>query len=125
MHFAGNRLQHLSSPRQNGLMASTISQEAFLSHSWSSPSFRALLESLRDYPADAPTIVLSSSQRMQEDTNWARSQRDLWDEVVDERGRVRWTVVGGEDKALVGHDICSDVQGKKECEEAVMELLWA
>lgn len=116
------RLARILSPILNPLTLATRVQEHALSHTPYSPSFTTLLASLRDYPSDAPTIILSSNERMENQKKWATGQKSLWEEVTDEKGRVRWTVV---EKIDVGEDgrICTgdgDV-----CEDAVMELVWS
>ncbi|KAG8963274.1 hypothetical protein FRC05_004790, partial [Tulasnella sp. 425] len=128
----GTRLYRLLSPYLNPLTLSTISQEQSLSHSPSSPSFTTLLASLRHYPNDAPTIVISSTGRMDESKAWRRGQQSLWEEVTGEAGRVRWTeFVWGKDeegnqKNPCGR-ICADAgdEGRMVCEDAVSELLWS
>ncbi|KAG8978931.1 hypothetical protein FRB90_008248, partial [Tulasnella sp. 427] len=128
----GTRLNRLLSPYLNGLTLSTIAQEQSLSHSPSSPSFTTLLASLKDYPNDVPTIVISSVGRMEESSAWRRGQRSLWEEVTGEAGRVRWTeFVWGVDaegnKRNPWGRICADAgkEGREVCEDAVGELLWS
>jgi len=49
---------------------------------------------------------------------------NAWEEVTDERGRVRWTAVpGGTGKH--GERLCAWKEGKEACREAVMELVWS
>ena len=91
-------------------------QEVLGSHSHSSASFRALLESGRDYPRDRPAIIVSSQQRMEADEAWAAGQRGLASEVTSEEGLVEWI------KVDAGHRVC-DGSGRAICEDAVKRLL--
>jgi hypothetical protein len=90
-------------------------QETFGSHSHTSASFRALLQSGRDYPASKPAIVISSKDRMDKDANWAEGQRGLAKEVTSEEGLVEWVKVHD-----VGHGVCAKAG---VCENAVKKLL--
>lgn len=89
-------------------------QETFGAHSHTTPSFRALLESGKHYPASKPAIVISSNARMNRSGGWAEGQRGLAEEVTGD-GLVEWLKVDD-----VGHGVCkaSDV-----CEKAVKRLL--
>ncbi|KAG9025179.1 hypothetical protein FS837_005061, partial [Tulasnella sp. UAMH 9824] len=121
----GTRLNRLLSPYLNPLTLATVSQEQSLSHSPSSPSFTTLLASLRYYPNDVPTIVISSTGRMSENKAWRRGQTSLWEEVTGEAGRVRWTQFAwgkdenGNEKNVWGR-ICADAgdEGRLVCEDA-------
>ena len=94
-------------------------QETFGAHSHTSSSFRALLESGRQYPSARPAIVLSSLRMMEEDEEWAEGQRGLAEEVTAEEGLVSWEKVQG-----VDHWVCEG-EGKAVCENAVKRLLKA
>ncbi|KAG8959207.1 hypothetical protein FRC03_008293 [Tulasnella sp. 419] len=113
-----SRLDRILGSTQNPLTLATLAQESTLSHSRSA-SFNTLVKSLETYPSDASTIILSSGNRTRDDKIWEKSQRDLWEDVTDEKGRLRWTVVDD-----VGHAICDDSRGREECEAAVSELVW-
>ncbi|QRV94860.1 hypothetical protein RhiJN_22878 [Ceratobasidium sp. AG-Ba] len=118
-----NVLQHTA--WQNPRLLSTLLQEQYLAHSRQSPSFRDLLESERQYPSRRPTIVLSSGERVSKESGWRDAQKRLWEEIVDEKGRVRWEIL--ED---VGHDVCAKTTegavstGLEACENAVTDLVW-
>ncbi|KAF8753900.1 hypothetical protein RHS01_06632 [Rhizoctonia solani] len=118
-----NTLQHTE--WQNPRLLSTLLQEQYLTHSRQSASFRDLLESERQYPARRPTIVLSSGERVSKESAWRDAQKRLWQEIVDEKGRVRWEILEG-----VGHDICAKTSegavgtGLEACEKAVEDLVW-
>ncbi|KAG9100962.1 hypothetical protein FS749_011470 [Ceratobasidium sp. UAMH 11750] len=118
-----NALQHTT--WQNPRLLSTLLQEQYLAHSRQSPSFRDLLETERQYPSRRPTIVLSSGERVSKDSTWRSAQERLWEEIVDEKGRVRWEIL--ED---VGHDVCAKTTegavsaGLEACENAVVDLVW-
>lgn len=111
---------------QNPRLLSTLLQEEYLAHSRQSASFRDLLESERQYPSRRPTIVLSSGDRISKESNWREAQKRLWQEIVDEKGRVRWEILEG-----VGHDICAKTRegavgtGLEACEKAVEDLVWS
>ena len=94
-------------------------QETFGAHSHTSSSFRALLESGRDYPGNKPAVVISSSRRMVDDEEWAEGQRGLAEEVTGEEALVAWEKVDG-----IGRWVCEGV-GKATCENAVKRLLAA
>jgi len=94
-------------------------QETFDSHSHTSVSFRALLESFRKYPRGRPAVVISSVRRMAEDEEWAEGQRGLAEEVTGEEALVGWEKVEG-----IGHWVCEG-EGKVVCEQAVRMLLRA
>jgi len=91
-------------------------QETFGAHSYSSASFRALLESGSKYPRDKKAIVISSKGKMEADENWAEGQRGLAEEVTSEEGLVEWIRVEG------GHRVCEG-EGRSECERAITTLL--
>ncbi|KAJ1302662.1 hypothetical protein OPQ81_002978 [Rhizoctonia solani] len=118
-----NVLQHTE--WQNPRLLSTLLQEQYLAHSRQSASFRDLLEAERQYPARRPTIVLSSGERVSKESAWRESQKRLWEEIVHEKGRVRWEVLEG-----VGHDVCAKTPegavgtGLEACEKAVEDLVW-
>ncbi|KEP54206.1 alpha/beta hydrolase family protein [Rhizoctonia solani 123E] len=118
-----NVLQHTE--WQNPRLLSTLLQEQYLAHSRQSASFRDLLEVERKYPARRPTIVLSSGDRTSKESTWRDAQRRLWEEIVDEKGRVRWEILEG-----VGHDVCAKTSegavgtGLDACEKAVEDLVW-
>ncbi|KAL5640244.1 hypothetical protein ACGC1H_007499 [Rhizoctonia solani] len=118
-----NVLQHTE--WQNPRLLSTLLQEQYLAHSRQSASFRDLLEVERQYPARRPTIVLSSGDRTSKESTWRDAQRRLWEEIVDEKGRVRWEILEG-----VGHDVCAKTSegavgaGLDACEKAVEDLVW-
>jgi len=118
-----NVLQHTA--WQNPRLLSSLLQEQYLAHSRQSASFRDLLESERQYPARRPTIVLSSGERVSKESAWREAQERLWEEIVDEKGRVRWEIL--ED---VGHNICAKTSegavgtGLEACEKAVEDLVW-
>jgi hypothetical protein len=90
-------------------------QETFGSHSHTSPSFRALLESGKKYPARKPAIVISSKDRMKKDKGWAEGQRGLAKEVTGDEGLVEWIKVSG-----VRRGVC---EKEGVCEDAVKRLL--
>lgn len=104
---------YLSEKLQKALL-----EETYLSHTHDSPSFRTLLRSQPPrYPADTPAIILSSDEKMQQDTAWAEGQRSLAEEVTSETGRRRWEVI-----KKTGHDLCAvdggkkgDGRGRREC----------
>lgn len=118
-----NILQHTA--WQNPRLLSSLLQEQYLAHSRQSASFRDLLESERQYPARRPTIVLSSGERVSKESAWREAQERLWEEIVDEKGRLRWEIL--ED---VGHNICAKTPegavgtGLEACEKAVEDLVW-
>ncbi|CAE6455148.1 unnamed protein product [Rhizoctonia solani] len=118
-----NVLQHTE--WQNPRLLSTLLQEQYLAHSRQSASFRDLLEVERQYPARRPTVVLSSGERVSKESAWRDAQKRLWEEIVDEKGRVRWEVLEG-----VGHNICAKTPegavgtGLEACEKAVEDLVW-
>lgn len=79
-----------------------------------------------------PTIVISSTGRMEESRAWRRGQTSLWEEVTGEAGKVRRTeFVWGKDEdgneRNVWGRICADAgdAGRLICEDAVSELLWS
>ncbi len=118
-----SRLNRILSPTLNPLMLSTRYDEHRLSHSTSSPSFTTLLTSLKDYPSDLPTIILSNAERMSTEKRWMSGQKSLWEEVTDERGRVRWEKIEG-----IGSSsrMCTkNSTSLPFCEDAVMELIWS
>ncbi|KAG8736695.1 hypothetical protein FRC10_009040 [Ceratobasidium sp. 414] len=118
-----NLLQHTA--WQNQRLLSTLLQEQYLAHSRQSASFRDLLETERHYPSHRPTIVLSSGERVSKEPMWRSAQERLWEEVVHEKGRVRWEILEG-----VGHDVCAKETegavsaGLEACENAVVDLVW-
>ncbi|KAG8711467.1 hypothetical protein FRC11_002727 [Ceratobasidium sp. 423] len=118
-----NVLQHTE--WQNPRLLSTLLQEQYLAHSRQSASFRDLLEAERQYPSRRPTIVLSSGECTSKESAWRNAQKRLWEEIVDEKGRVRWEILEG-----VGHDVCAKTPegavgtGLEACEKAVEDLVW-
>jgi hypothetical protein len=105
---------HLSETMQKARL-----QESFNSHSHTSTSFRSLLKSGREYPANKPAIVITSQHRIDTVDGWEEGQRGLAEEVTSEEALVDWIKVQG-----VGHWVCEG-EGRRVCEQALKKLIGA
>lgn len=91
-------------------------QETVNSHSHTSDSWRALLESGRSYPRSKPAVVVSSEKHMEKDEEWERGQRGLAHEVTSEEGLKGWVKVKD-----VGRGVCE--KDGKVCVDAVKTVI--
>ena len=89
-------------------------QQAYEAHRYTSASYHALDHSAATFPARKPSILITSSKRM-EDPSWAAGQSHLANEIL--QGLVRW------EQVKAGHDVCGSKEGKSVCEAALKRLL--
>jgi hypothetical protein len=118
----GNRESRVLGTARDGLSATfgrSALQQTHEAHS-DSQSWRSLRHSLNRFPAENPSILISSGKRLQSRGQWKEGHEDLADHVLG-KGLIRW-----ERLTVAGHDVCGDTkEGPGVCSKALEDLLAA
>jgi hypothetical protein len=115
----GSRESRIYGTAANGLSASfprSALQQAHEAHT-DSQSWLSLKHSLRSFPSDLPSILISSADRLHQHSQWQAGHERLANEVLG-KGLIRW------DRVKAGHRVCEDTKaGASTCAQALADLL--